>query len=164
MRIQPRSDHHFRTVVGPKTLARGGNQGVFRLARGAWKRPAHRFEQVDRRESPAFGDRLSPRRVSARRLVSTVSLVVLLAVSNIPKIARDIPRLQTFHSEKLARYALIREAQAHGLTELELPPLRTRMKVLYSEELKPYNRREENRLFGAYFGWHHPIWTASPPP
>jgi hypothetical protein len=38
------------------------------------------------------------------------------------------------------------------------------MKVLYSKELKPYERREENRLFGAYFGWHHPIWADGPPP
>lgn len=111
----------------------------------------------------AFGDRLYPSRMSIRRLVSTGSLIALLAVSNVPKIARDIPRLQTFHAEKLARYALIREAQARELTQLSLPPLRTRMKVLYSEELKPYERREENRLFGAYFGWHHPIWAASTP-
>jgi hypothetical protein len=111
----------------------------------------------------AFGDHLSPSRASGRRLVSTVSLVMLLVASNVPKIARDIPRLRTFHSEKLARYALIREAQARGLTALELPPLRTRMKALYSKDLKPYERREENRFFGAYFGWHHPIWAASTP-
>ncbi|MFB1488220.1 MULTISPECIES: DUF6056 family protein [unclassified Thiocapsa] len=111
----------------------------------------------------AFGDRLYPSRMSIRRLVSAGSLIALLLVSNVPKIARDIPRLQTFHAEKLARYALIREAQARELTELSLPPLRTRMKVLYSEELKPYERREENRLFGGYFGWNHPIWAEGSP-
>ncbi|WP_296806304.1 hypothetical protein [Thiocapsa sp.] len=110
-----------------------------------------------------LGDRLSPSRASLGRLASAVSLIALLAISNVPKLARDIPRLQTFHAEKLARYALIREAQGLGLTALGLPPLRTRMKVLYSKDLKPYERREENRLFGAYFGWHHPIWAESPP-
>jgi hypothetical protein len=112
----------------------------------------------------AFGDRLSPGRASIRRPVSAVSLIALLAVSNVPKLAHDIPHVRAFHAEKLARYALIREAQARELTALGLPPLRTRMKVLYSKELKPYERREENRLFGAYFGWHHPIWADGPPP
>ncbi|UHD15863.1 DUF6056 family protein [Thiocapsa bogorovii] len=111
----------------------------------------------------AFGDHLYPSRIAMRRLVSTGSLIALLAVSNLPKLARDIPRVQTFHAEKMARYALIREAQTRGMTELSLPPLRTRMKVLYSKDLKPYERREENRLFGAYFGWHHPIWAESLP-
>jgi hypothetical protein len=111
----------------------------------------------------AFGDRLYPSKTSIRRLVSAGSLIALLAVSNVPKVAHDVPRLQAFHAEKRARYALIREAQARGLTAVGVPPLRTRMKVLYSEELKPYERREENRLFGAYVGWHHPIWAQSPP-
>jgi hypothetical protein len=106
-----------------------------------------------------FGDRLYPSRTELRRLVSASGLIALLAVSNVPKLAHDIPRLRTFHAEKLDRYALIRDAQARGLTALGLPPLHTRMKVLYSKELKPYERREENRLFGAYFGWHHPIWA-----
>ena len=111
----------------------------------------------------ALGERLSPSRASMRRWVSAVGLIALLAVSNVPKIARDIPRLQAFHAEKLARYALIREAQSRGATALGLPPLRTRMKVLYSKDLKPYERREENRLFGAYFGWDHPMWAEGPP-
>jgi hypothetical protein len=111
----------------------------------------------------AFGERLFPSRASVRRWVSAVGLIALLALSNVPKIARDIPRLQTFHAEKLARYALIREAQSRGATALGLPPLRTRMKVLYSKDLKPYERREENRLFGAYFDWHHPMWAEGPP-
>jgi hypothetical protein len=110
-----------------------------------------------------FGDRLSPSRKALRRLVSAISLIALIVVSNVPKLAHDIPRLRAFHAEKLARYALIRDAQARGLTALGLPPLRTRMKVLYSKELKPYERREDNRLFGAYFGWHHPIWAEGAP-
>jgi hypothetical protein len=85
-----------------------------------------------------------------------VVVLLLVGISNIPKLAHDVGILAESDKEHDERYELIRSAVSRGDILVNIPPLHVQPKILYAKEIGKYPDYT-NVMLGRYLGFEGSI-------
>jgi hypothetical protein len=92
----------------------------------------------------------------ARQSLIGVVVLLLVGISNIPKLAHDVGILAEYDKEHDERYELIRSAVSRGDILVNIPPLHVQPKILYAKEIGKYPDYT-NVMLGRYLGFEGSI-------